>query len=86
MPASPPSAGGTSRRFPGGPYVTGAALGFLADLVLGDPRRAHPVAAFGRAAARLEDALWRDHRGPGALHTALCVGGAAAAAHAAEHA
>ncbi|MFF3766611.1 cobalamin biosynthesis protein [Streptomyces sp. NPDC001922] len=58
----------------------GTALGFAADLVLGDPRRGHPVAAFGRTAAAVERRLWRDHRGAGALHTALLAGGATAAA------
>ncbi|MGR3933628.1 cobalamin biosynthesis protein [Streptomyces sp. BRA346] len=61
-------------------YACGAALGFLGDLAVGDPRRGHPVAAFGRAAAAVERRLWRDHRGSGALHTALCAGGAAAGA------
>ncbi|MEW1724421.1 cobalamin biosynthesis protein [Streptomyces sp. NPDC093109] len=55
----------------------GLAAGFLADRLLGDPRRGHPVAAFGRAAGALERALWRDDRGRGALHTAVCAGGAA---------
>ncbi|WP_448333929.1 cobalamin biosynthesis protein [Streptomyces sp. DSM 41534] len=59
-------------------FACGAALGFLGDLATGDPRRGHPVAAFGRAAAAAERRLWRDHRGYGALHTALCAGGAAA--------
>ncbi|WP_339128574.1 cobalamin biosynthesis protein [Streptomyces sp. f51] len=57
-------------------FAYGAAAGLLGDLLLGDPRRGHPVAAFGRAAAAVERALWRDHRGWGALHTAVCVGGA----------
>jgi adenosylcobinamide-phosphate synthase len=61
-------------------FAAGATLGWLADLALADPRRGHPVAAFGSAAAALESALWRDHRGRGALHTALCAGGAVAAA------
>ncbi|MDX3093848.1 cobalamin biosynthesis protein [Streptomyces sp. ME19-03-3] len=61
-------------------FAAGTALGWLADLALADPRRGHPVAVFGSAAARLERALWRDHRGRGALHTALCAGGAVAAA------
>ncbi|MEU6964621.1 cobalamin biosynthesis protein [Streptomyces chrestomyceticus] len=61
-------------------YACGAALGFLGDLVVGDPRRGHPVAAFGRAAAAVERRLWRDHRGAGALHTALLAGGTAAGA------
>ncbi|MEU5210528.1 cobalamin biosynthesis protein [Streptomyces sp. NPDC020742] len=61
-------------------YACGAALGYLGDLIAADPRRGHPVAAFGRAAARVERLLWRDHRGYGTVHTALCAGGAAAAA------
>ncbi|MFF8732101.1 cobalamin biosynthesis protein [Streptomyces sp. NPDC015171] len=59
-------------------YAYGAAAGVLGDLLLGDPRRGHPVAAFGRTAAAVERALWRDHRGWGALHTAVCAGGAVA--------
>ncbi len=61
----------------------GAVLGFAGDLLTGDPRRGHPVAAFGRAAAAGERALWRDDRARGAAFTALCVGGAVAAATAA---
>ncbi|NEB45453.1 cobalamin biosynthesis protein, partial [Streptomyces sp. SID339] len=61
-------------------FAYGAAAGFLGDLLLGDPRRGHPVAAFGRAAGAVEQVLWRDHRGWGALHTAVCAGGAAGAA------
>ncbi|MEU8529668.1 MULTISPECIES: cobalamin biosynthesis protein [Streptomyces] len=60
-------------------FAYGATAGLVADLALGDPRRGHPVAAFGRAAGAVERVLWRDHRGWGALHTAACVGGAAAA-------
>ncbi|MEU8571442.1 cobalamin biosynthesis protein, partial [Streptomyces pathocidini] len=51
--------------------VYGAVLGYACDLVAGDPRRGHPVAAFGRAAAAVERRLWHDHRAYGALHTAL---------------
>ncbi|WP_066932539.1 cobalamin biosynthesis protein [Streptomyces sp. NBRC 110611] len=61
-------------------YACGAALGFLGDLIAADPRRGHPVAAFGRAAYAVERRLWRDHRGYGAAHTVLCAGGAAAGA------
>ncbi|MET8688860.1 cobalamin biosynthesis protein [Streptomyces sp. NPDC004732] len=61
-------------------FAYGAAAGFLGDLLLGDPRRGHPVAAFGRAAGAVERVLWRDHRGWGALHTLVCAGGAAGAA------
>ncbi|MEV6787912.1 cobalamin biosynthesis protein, partial [Streptomyces sp. NPDC051098] len=59
-------------------FVYGSTAGLACDLLLGDPRRGHPVAAFGRAAEAVERALWRDHRGRGALHTLLCAGGAAA--------
>ncbi|MEV6595069.1 cobalamin biosynthesis protein [Streptomyces acidicola] len=55
-------------------FAYGAAAGLLGDLLLGDPRRGHPVAVFGRAAGAVERVLWRDHRGWGALHTAVCVG------------
>ncbi|MFJ2258116.1 cobalamin biosynthesis protein [Streptomyces sp. NPDC087844] len=65
-------------------FAYGAAAGLLGDLLLGDPRRGHPVAAFGRAAGAVERALWRDHRGRGALHTAVCAGGAVSLAVAAE--
>lgn len=63
-----------------GVFACGAALGWLADLTFADPRRGHPVAAFGRAAGLLEQRLWRDSRGRGALYTALCAGGAVGAA------
>ncbi|WP_369168367.1 cobalamin biosynthesis protein [Streptomyces sp. R28] len=59
-------------------FAYGAAAGLVGDLLLGDPRRGHPVAAFGRAAAAVERVLWRDHRAWGAVHTAVCAGGAAA--------
>lgn len=59
-------------------FAYGAAAGLLGDLLLGDPRRGHPVAAFGRAAAAVERVLWRDDRARGTLHTAVCAGGAVA--------
>jgi adenosylcobinamide-phosphate synthase len=67
-------------------FAYGAAAGLLGDLLLGDPRRGHPVAAFGRSAGTVERVLWRDHRGWGALHTAVCVGGAAGLAAVASRA
>ncbi|MFJ5179520.1 cobalamin biosynthesis protein [Streptomyces griseoviridis] len=57
-------------------FAYGAAAGLLGDRLLGDPRHGHPVAVFGRAAGAVERVLWRDHRGWGALHTAVCAGGA----------
>jgi adenosylcobinamide-phosphate synthase len=50
----------------------------LIDQLAGDPRRGHPVALFGAAAARLEGRMWRDDRAAGARYTALAVGAAAA--------
>src|SRR5262245_6959405 len=68
-------------------FAYGAAAGLLGDLFLGDPRRGHPVAVFGRAAGAVERVLWRDHRGWGTLHTLVCAGGAVAlGAAAARHA
>lgn len=67
-------------------FAYGATAGLLGDLLLGDPRRGHPVAAFGRAAGAVERMLWRDHRGRGALHTVVCVGGAVALGAAATRA
>jgi adenosylcobinamide-phosphate synthase len=48
--------------------------GAVADAVLADPRRAHPVAAFGRAASALERRLYGDSRLNGLAHVAACVG------------
>ncbi|WP_103963590.1 cobalamin biosynthesis protein [Nonomuraea solani] len=57
----------------------GLALGVALDRVLADPQSpAHPVAVFGRAAARLERVLYRDERARGVVHVVLCVGGATA--------
>jgi adenosylcobinamide-phosphate synthase len=54
--------------------VAGLALGFVADLAFGDPRRWHPVAGFGRAAAALERRAWADSRARGVAHVTVCVG------------
>jgi adenosylcobinamide-phosphate synthase len=48
-------------------------LGWLADRVLGDPARFHPVAGFGRLAALSERVLWADSRARGAVHAAWLV-------------
>lgn len=52
----------------------GLVLGVAADGVLGDPRRHHPVAAFGAAAGRVERSLYRDHQAAGAVHVGVLVG------------
>ncbi|MEV4938397.1 cobalamin biosynthesis protein [Streptomyces zaomyceticus] len=72
-----PGRSSTSRLSPDG-FAYGAAAGLAVDLLVGDPRRGHPVAAFGRAAAAVEERLHHDHRGWGALHTLVCAGSAAA--------
>ncbi len=43
------------------------------DALFGDPRRGHPVAAFGRGAATLEARDYADSRRRGTAHTAACV-------------
>ncbi|GLW50442.1 cobalamin biosynthesis protein CobD [Streptomyces sp. NBRC 14336] len=59
-------------------FAYGTAAGLLGDLLLGDPRRGHPVAVFGRAAGAVERLLWRDDRGRGVVHAGVCAGGAVA--------
>src|SRR6266566_2870263 len=64
---------GHNRRVPARdrwPLAAGLAAGVA---LVGDPRRGHPVAAFGRAAAALEARDYADSRGRGAAHTAACV-------------
>jgi adenosylcobinamide-phosphate synthase len=52
-------------------------LGFAADAAFGDPRRHHPVAAFGRLALRAERACYAEHRLAGLGYTGALVGTAA---------
>ncbi|HEX9356206.1 MAG TPA: cobalamin biosynthesis protein [Streptosporangiaceae bacterium] len=58
---------------PSWPRATGLLLGGVLDAVLADPRRAHPVAAFGSVAARAEARLWSDSRTRGAALLTACV-------------
>jgi adenosylcobinamide-phosphate synthase len=62
----------------------GLAGGAVADRLLGDPARWHPVAGFGRLAGKLERGVWRPQRAAGAVYAAALVGGVAAAAAAAD--
>ncbi len=62
------------------PLAAGLAVGVALDALAGDPRRGHPVAAFGRAAAALEARDYADSRPRGAAHAAACVLAAAALA------
>jgi adenosylcobinamide-phosphate synthase len=52
----------------------GLLLGHLADRRFGDPRRGHPVAIFGSAAAALERRTYADSRARGLLHLTLLAG------------
>ncbi|WP_432955257.1 cobalamin biosynthesis protein [Micromonospora haikouensis] len=54
--------------------AAGLVAGYALDSLLGDPRRWHPVAGFGRAAGALERRVYRPDRAAGAAFTALAVG------------
>lgn len=56
------------------PDATGLVAGYLLDLALGDPRRWHPVAGFGRAAGLLERKVYAPRRRNGVVFTAVAVG------------
>ena len=54
--------------------AAGIVAGYFADLLLGDPRRGHPVALFGRGAAALERVTYSDARSAGVVHTGVLLG------------
>jgi adenosylcobinamide-phosphate synthase len=54
--------------------VAGIAAGYFADALFGDPRRGHPVALFGGAAAALEQRTYADSRRAGAIHAGALLG------------
>jgi adenosylcobinamide-phosphate synthase len=56
------------------PSAVGLAAGLGLDAALADPRRGHPVAAFGALAGRAEIALHRDERRAGAVYAGLLTG------------
>lgn len=56
--------------------VIGVLAGYLADLLLADPRAAHPVAGFGAVASMVERVTYRDTRIGGAVHVGVLVGAA----------
>jgi adenosylcobinamide-phosphate synthase len=71
----------TDRRRAGtAELIVGLTAGFLADALLGDPRRFHPVAGFGRAANRLEQAVYAPTQAAGVRYAAVAVGLPVAAA------
>jgi len=58
---------------PGWAVAGGLAGGVVADALLGDPQRGHPVALFGRAAQAIEDRIYADSVVRGAGYAAACV-------------
>ncbi|MEJ3657468.1 cobalamin biosynthesis protein [Actinomycetes bacterium KLBMP 9759] len=54
--------------------AVGLLIGFAADVVIGDPRRWHPVAGFGTVAAASERRWYADRRTAGTAHTVGLVG------------
>ncbi|MGH3842405.1 MAG: cobalamin biosynthesis protein [Pseudonocardiaceae bacterium] len=62
----------------GAARAVGLLLGVAADAAFGDPRRHHPVAAFGQLAARAERACYAERRLAGLAYTGVLVGSAAA--------
>lgn len=59
--------------------AAGIVAGYVADVVVGDPRHGHPVALFGTAAGAVERRMWADSRLRGAAYAGACVGAATAA-------
>jgi adenosylcobinamide-phosphate synthase len=78
--AGPAAASWPAARWPA---AAGIVAGVAADALLRDPRRGHPVALFGRAAAAAEARFYAASKARGAAYTAMCVLGAAAPAAAA---
>jgi adenosylcobinamide-phosphate synthase len=56
--------------------AAGILAGAAADALLGDPRRAHPVALFGRAAQAVQGRAYADSRLRGTGYATCCVLGA----------
>src|SRR5260370_8636391 len=65
----------SSRWSTGSRWALGAGLaaGVALDALFGDPRRGHPVAAFGRAATALESRDYADSRPRGPRHAPACA-------------
>jgi adenosylcobinamide-phosphate synthase len=66
--------------------AAGLVGGYVLDVIVGDPKRWHPVAGFGTLAGRLERKLYAPGRNAGALFAAVAVGVPAAAGWAAARA
>ena len=55
----------------------GLLAGYAADRAFGDPRRAHPVAAFGSVAGWVQQKVYSDDRARGVIYAGGLVGAAA---------
>ena len=53
--------------------AAGLLLGTLADQVVPDPQKHHPVAWFGTGAMYVEAVSWDDNRPAGVVHVAACL-------------
>jgi adenosylcobinamide-phosphate synthase len=62
-----------ARSAAGWPVAAGLAAGTALDALLADPRRGHPVAAFGRAATAIEARVYAGTKTRGGLHAAACL-------------
>jgi adenosylcobinamide-phosphate synthase len=62
----------------------GLGLGWVADGLLADPARFHPVGGFGQLAGTLEQRTYAGHRTAGITHVAVLVGATTLAGAAAE--
>ncbi len=67
----------TSRgmHMPGWVHAAGLLAGAALDVVLADPARMHPVAAFGTVADHAERLLYHDSRAAGLAYTSVLAGG-----------
>jgi adenosylcobinamide-phosphate synthase len=74
-PATPAATGTAAAGRPAcrWPVAGGIVAGVAADRLLGDPRRGHPVAIFGRAAQAAQDSCYADSRLRGLVYAAGCV-------------
>lgn len=61
---------------PGVCTAAGLTLGWVADQLLGDPVKYHPVAGFGQVAAGLEKRIYADDRAHGLAYAATLIAGA----------
>jgi adenosylcobinamide-phosphate synthase len=66
-------AASAGQKSPGWPLAGGIIAGVMIDALVGDPRRGHPVALFGRAAGAIEDRIYADSGLRGTAYTAACV-------------